>query len=78
MPKKTKKMSSTSDQPDVYEEKWSSEEQVYSWRWTQLWNAGYDSRLCEHFAAQFHLDLHQLVESKSAGMTDVQALQIFG
>lgn len=49
---------------------------VYSWRWSQLWEAGYDSSTAEFFA-ETSIDLHKLCDAKKAGLTDQQAIDLF-
>ena len=50
--------------------------EVYTWRFDELWTAGYDSRTAELLALG-ESDLHKMVEAKKAGVTDDQALSIF-
>lgn len=63
-------------EPEPEVETFTEEHQVYSWRWSQLWDAGYDSRTCE-FLALSDTDLHRMCEAKRAGITDQQALKTF-
>lgn len=48
----------------------------YGWRWSQLWEAGYDSVTCELLAAT-KVDLHEMCEAKAKGCSDETALRIY-
>jgi hypothetical protein len=50
--------------------------EVYMWRFSQLWDAGYDSVVAELLAETDH-DLHQMCEAKKAGLSDRQARLIY-
>lgn len=49
---------------------------IYTWRWQQLWDAGYDSMTAETLAVS-KSDLHQMIDAKKAGCSDELALAIF-
>ena len=53
-----------------------AENLVYCWRFSQLWEAGYDSSVAEELALS-DCDLHEAVDAKRAGCTDAHALAIF-
>ena len=53
-----------------------SETLVYCWRFSQLWDAGYDSKVAEELALS-ESDLHKMVKAKKAGLSDERALEIF-
>lgn len=50
--------------------------ELYTWRFQQLWSAGYDSVAAELLALT-KSDLHVMVEAKKAGCSDTHALAIF-
>lgn len=54
----------------------SEEQQVYTWRFNQLWDAGYESSSAELIAKRVDIDLHKAVDLKQAGVADTLALDI--
>ena len=61
-------------EPDEFPDKTAAS--IYTWRFAQLWDAGYDSEVAE-LLAKSTADLHKLVDAKKAGCSDEQALIIF-
>lgn len=75
-PRKAKKKMSAVEAEQEFEEN-PEIKAVYDWRWANLFEAGYDSRLCDYFASRNDLDLGRLVSVKRSGCSDALALRIF-
>jgi hypothetical protein len=54
----------------------STAKMIYTWRFGELWRAGYDSVTAELLALGDY-DLHKMVDAKKAGCTDSLALATF-